>query len=149
MVGIATLPILSGDTELSNHSGSFFLGYRRNLSEKLEVGGVFGYEQASSDKLQNAGKSFTAKQHNFALMADVRYNYIAQHRFRLYSGASLGLAIQRNTVDGTEDNTSKSVTQEAFHIDAIGLSYGHRIAPFINLGYGYKGIINLGIQTRF
>ncbi|TYR32209.1 hypothetical protein FXV77_19615 [Sphingobacterium phlebotomi] len=71
------------------------------------------------------------------IMAEGKYNYLKQNKWRLYSAAMTGVGI------GT---SSEGNIGFAFHVDAIGFSYGTKISPFLNLGLGFKGLVNVGIQ---
>jgi len=127
-------------------NGAIFAGYRYNVTPKIEVGGVFTYEHANGT-FRDSDSEQRLKRSDYSLMADARFNYLSKEKFRLYSGASAGVGII-NINSKSEAVKNSEETEFAFHVDLIGLSYGRKIAPFLSFGYGYKGVINLGIQAK-
>lgn len=144
-ITVASLTL--SNTDFKDHSGTFFVGYRYQIKERMELGGVLAYEHASSTTSQD-GQSYDLNQHNYAIMADFRYNYTKSEKLKLFSEVSAGVSILQNKVSGAMEDTDSNVDL-GFHIDAFGISYGRTIAPFLAIGYGYKGLVNLGVQARF
>lgn len=133
-------------SKYDNSPGAFYLGYRTFLTPKIEVGGV-GIFQSSTYDAEVTGNVYAGRSLTYALLLDGRYNYLINAKFKLYSALAAGIAINTEKVKSLK--TSAHQQDFAFHVDAIGLSYGKTIAPFINFGYGYKGLISGGIQMRF
>lgn len=141
IITLGTLDDLNRD-----FSGAIFAGYRYNVTPKFEVGGVFTYENADGT-FRDSDSEQKLKRSDYSLMADARFNYLSKEKFRLYSGASAGVGIIN--INSNSDAVKNSEEAEfAFHVDLIGFSYGRKVAPFLSLGYGYKGVINLGIQAK-
>lgn len=149
MAGLSTYMATIGNLNMNvkGYSGAFFGGYRVSLSDRFEVGMMIAYERMKGN-IRIFDETFRVNQHIYALMADVRYNYIKRPGFRLYSGAATGLSIHSMRIHD-EFNERETELEEAFHVDALGVSYGKSFAPFVALGWGYKGVLNVGIQARF
>src|SRR5699024_2487153 len=111
-----------------------------------EVGGVLTYEPANGT-LRDSDSEQTLKRTDYSLIADHRFHYLSKEILRLYTLPSAGVRIiDINSKSEAIKNSDE--TEFAFHVDLIGLSYGPKIAPFLSFGYGYKGVINLGIQAK-
>lgn len=138
-----------GNLSLTNesYSGAIFAGYRMAITERFEVGGLIAYERMSGN-LRVFDITHRTNQDIYAFMGEARYNYITRPNFRLYSGAAAGLSIHSIIVHD-ESSERENELEEAFHVDAIGVSFGKKFAPFLSVGWGYKGFINVGLQARF
>ena len=67
----------------------------------------------------------------------------------MYSGLAFGYAfqnIQYMPIEGEEEVENPG--KMAFHINAIGFRFGKSIGGFLELGYGYKGILNFGFSLK-
>jgi len=129
---------LTNDPTESGSSGVFFAGYRTHVSERFEVGGLVTFENYRSESV-NRTTNETVKEHIpiVGIMAEGKYNYLQRHKWKLYSAAMAGVGIGASS----EGNVGF-----AFHVDAIGFSYGNKVSPFLNLGLGFKGLVNVGVQ---
>ena len=76
----------------------------------------------------------------YTLAIESDYRYISKNSFQMYSGLGLGLLI----TNGEED-----FSPITFNITALGFRVGRTIAAFAELGFGYKGIVNIGASYQF
>lgn len=138
-----------GNVTLRNekYSGAIFAGYRKHISKHWEIGGLVAYENTEGD-FRIFETDHRMRQHIYAVMGEIRYNYISRPRMKVYSGASAGLSLHNIAVSGEYADHDNEI-EEAFHVDLIGVSVGQTFAPFISIGWGYKGLINIGLQKRF
>ncbi|MFT7073036.1 MAG: hypothetical protein ACJAX3_002028, partial [Patiriisocius sp.] len=72
----------------------------------------------------------------FALETD--YRYVSKPSFQMYSG--VGLAY----FTSDEYNTNLS-----FQVNALGFRVGKKLAAYAELGFGYRGMINVGASLQF
>src|SRR5690606_2082209 len=129
---------LTDDPTDSGSSRVFFAGYRTHVSERFEVSGLVKFENYRSES-ENRTTHETSKEHIpiLGIMAEGKYNYLMKNKWRLYSAGMAGVGI------GTSGEGNVGF---AFHVDAIGFSYGNKVSPFLNLGLGFKGLVNVGVQ---
>ena len=67
----------------------------------------------------------------------------------MYSGIGLGYAFMKDkytTDDGSDE--IKNSGEFAFHINAFGVRFGKNIGGYVEVGYGYKGLVNLGVSFK-
>ena len=84
---------------------------------------------------------------NLYLVAGVRFNYFHKGITDLYSGLSFGAKLMMETTK--HDGTIAVTAGPAFQLTALGVRFGKRVYGTVELGYGYKGLLNVGIGTRF
>ena len=147
--GISSYMASLGTYSLMNdhYSGAFFTGYRRALSKRFEIGGMVSYEKMKGN-LQVMEDSYAVRNDHYAFMGEVRYHFIVKPKFQLFSGAAAGLSVHSIKIDDIMKKRENEL-EEAFHVDLIGISIGNTISPYIALGYGYKGMVNLGLAASF
>lgn len=82
------------------------------------------------------------------------YHYIKKEWFQMYSGISVAYTFQNSDfVPNGKISTMNSMDKKNkflnYQFNAIGISFGKRIAGHIEIGFGYKGIINAGLSHTF
>lgn len=132
----------------SKYSGAIFGGYRSYVTEKLELGGTFVYENSSKDVLMESAGTSSVSTKTYALLAELKYNYINHQSFRLHSGIGAGVAHARTSTEDDVKIEKDKTTDFAYQVDAIGVSYGKAFSVSLNVGYGYKGIANIVLAYR-
>jgi len=130
-------------TANDKNSGTIFAGYRNYVSEKLEVGGTVIFERASNDILSDSEYTGSVSSNTYAILAELKYNYINHTRFRLHSGIGAGLAHSRISTKDNAKTEKDKTTNFAYQVDAIGVSYGEKFSVSLNAGFGYKGVVNV------
>ncbi|WP_165042913.1 outer membrane beta-barrel protein [Dysgonomonas sp. ZJ709] len=143
----ATKNVVGGD---KTFNGAFNLGYKYSLNEKINVGANFSYERAGATAFVDVMKSGELKSHYYTIAAEADYIYFRRENFTFYSTVGLGGTIYDQKYkmnDGGED--TKSHTNLNFQLSPIGVKYGDRLGFFGEMGFGYKGLFNFGLFTRF
>ncbi|QNL51916.1 outer membrane beta-barrel protein [Olivibacter sp. SDN3] len=132
----------------SRYTGAIFGGYRAYITERLEFGGTFVYENSSKDLLSGSTKAGDISTNTYAVLAELKYNYINHRHFRLHSGIGAGVAHARSSTKDDVIIEKDKATDFAYQVDAIGISYGNPFSISLNVGYGYKGIANLVLAYK-
>lgn len=138
-----------------NYSGSgiISLTYRKvSKSEMFFWGGSASYNQTKGD-LYNVGSLEGEIKRNFLTVAiEGQYRYQNLKKVQLYSGVGIGYSIGNETLTASvgsgKQSSSGSINRFAWQINVIGMRLGNNIGGFIELGYGYKGIINAGLSIQ-
>jgi hypothetical protein len=69
---------------------------------------------------------------------------------KLYGVFSVGYArLTNDMVYNTTLDQVNTITGGAVQVTPIGIRIGSNVAGFAELGFGYKGLINLGVAARF
>ena len=83
---------------------------------------------------------------NLYVLGGLRFNYYHKGITDLYSGLSLGAKLM---MESTQQDGIVAVTAGlAFQLTALGVRFGKRVYGSAELGYGYKGLLNVGIGVR-
>lgn len=127
----------------STSSGTFALNYRYYVSRQVTLGLGMAYEDMTS-----WGSMFTIAPEVTVAYMDTREDYV---RVRLYGSVSAGISVLTQDVIDVKhgEGDESGVKPWAFQATPIGMRIGRQFAGFIELGYGYKGLIHGGIELRF
>lgn len=138
------------DMDNGTYIGALHLGYKYSLSDRFALGPVFAYDLGKSDAVYNTSKigEFTNKFYSLALEAD--YKYINRDKFKLYSlvgaGATLLDQLYKPTT-GKEESENQMFFN--YQVTPIGVKFGSSFGAFAEAGFGYKGILCVGLFFRF
>ncbi|WP_372950813.1 hypothetical protein [Mariniphaga sp.] len=80
----------------------------------------------------------------FTISPEIDFRYIQRNMFTLYSSAAVGLTFLEEEVNRS---TEKRNYADA-HLSLIGLRYGQKLGAFAELGFGFKGLINFGMNLK-
>ena len=82
------------------------------------------------------------------VMPAFNYSYLLRKKSQLYSQVCLGAAFTAHRFYDDKARTEHTI-DPAFQCTFLGYRLGRRIGFFSELGYGYKGILQLGISGTF
>ena len=91
----------------------------------------------------------TLRRDYISAMPIVRFAWYRRGVVQLYSSIGLGVGVERwiRYADGREDESYMAYC--AYDIKPIGLAIGCKWFGFIELGYGSRGVLNVGFGHRF
>jgi len=128
-----------------NSPGTYFatIGFFRY--QKIEVGITAGYQEAYIEDTPVDQLDVTY----FSFLPQIRFNWVTSpdNRFELYSSVALGLTRVMED-DKTPPNRDESYFVPGFHINGIGLRFGNKFGGFMELGFGSKGLMSVGLSYR-
>lgn len=129
-----------------SYTGSFHIGYKYGLTDRLWLGGTFLYESGKSDALVDDQRQGKFNDYFYTLAAEARYNYLSKEKFALYGllGAGATLYHQKYAPDHGGKETDSQVHFN-FQLTPLGIRYGGKWGVFAEAGFGYKGVISLGV----
>jgi hypothetical protein len=138
-----------------NYSGSgiISLTYRKvSKSEWFFWGASVGYNSTKGD-IYNVGSLEGELKRSFITVGvEGQYRYQNFKKIQLYSGVGLGFSLGNETLtpppDSGNSSSSGSINRLAYQINVIGIRLGKDVGGFIELGYGYKGIVNAGLSVQ-
>lgn len=149
-ISIATLGAFSYSENVS-YSGALHVGYKTFLTKKrkLAVGATFAYQSSKGDYSYNNEKAGDLHRNFYTIAAEADYRYIKKEKFNLYSGFGIGYTF-RQEVRTPVDDSEQKINNGAADIQIIGIGarYGSNVGGFLELGFGYKGIICAGFFFR-
>jgi opacity protein-like surface antigen len=130
------------------------VGYKYRLDRVVSLGATFAYAGNTADSefiWDNDSQPTHLNRDYYTLAAEAEFRWLTREHVTLYSMVGLGAAHQRTvrTTDTGEGDTLGE-TILTTHISQIGVKAGgHRFGGYLELGFGYKGIVNLGAYVRF
>lgn len=144
--------------QITYEGGSSSSGYTSHFGYAVKdnwmVGGTITCQSISRNLLVNkkqSGKD-SSKAYTFAVETD--YRYVSKPMIQMYSGLGIGFSSVKSnyTLDSSlkrEGGNSDSFTYFSYHVTALGLRVGKKLAGIAEFGFGYKGIASLGISYQF
>jgi hypothetical protein len=134
-------------------SGASSINYSYAIKDNLMLGVEAAYERIKKDLFVEKTKVAEQTDNALSIGAHAKYSYIANPKFRMYSGLAAGYVTIQGTSkpeSGTNYKASKGNTGRfRYHLTGFGFRYGKKAAVVAELGFGYKGILNVGFNYRF
>jgi len=133
------------------NSPAIGISYKYYLTRRFSLGGDFTYQSITADAVTGGEPAGTIDKAYYSLAARADFNYIAKPAFKLYSGIGLGYC-QYNQKYSPNDGGNKDKSDIgllALQFNALGLKFGRGFGGFLELGYGYRGIANVGLFAAF
>ncbi|RLD71800.1 MAG: hypothetical protein DRJ10_19140 [Bacteroidetes bacterium] len=134
-------------------SGIINLIYRYVSENEMMFLGISGsYNQTVGD-IYNVGQLEGELNREFITVAvEGQYRYQNMNKVQLYSGIGIGYTFGNETLNppASSGNATSigSINSIAWQINAIGIRVGKSFAGFAEFGYGYKGIVNVGLSLQ-
>jgi len=142
-LGVTDIEIKNGGT-----GGYINLGYTRQLSKVVSVGGSMGFDRMSVNLKDETGKITAAGANVWTLMAGAKFDWFRTRSdiFGMYSKVNLGvMGIGASLME----EAHKSLWLPTGHLSLIGLEVGRGFSGFMELGFGMQGVAQVGIRARF
>lgn len=144
---------LFGDsTQFSNSStGVFLFTYQHQFSKIISAGPVLGYEILETDVTFKDKTIGTIKHNTFTLAVEGRVDYLNTEYFGMYLGLGVGATLikVKSSSGDTDESGIDPNSHFNFHITALGFRFGKKFGGTAELGYGYRGLTNVGLYYRF
>jgi hypothetical protein len=132
--------------------GALNFGYKRYfVKNKIAVSANITYSQINTNytHTNTDSLSFKTKDYLIAFMPAFEYHYLNKKIVQLYSGVQLGLFVYNQKYQDYKSEIKHKEINFAFQVDAFGVRVGKQIGGFIELGFGFGGIVKVGISGRF
>ena len=136
--------------------GPVHISYNYYLILNWDIGIAAVYEYQKHDItviIPDAfGKHHIYQQTLLTFLLHTHYHWLQKGIFDLYSGGEAGLSMNRKKDirnDFTITKSEASQTNFAYQVTPLGLRIGRKLGGYLELGYGYKGLISAGISYRF
>ncbi|QZT38975.1 hypothetical protein K5X82_08770 [Halosquirtibacter xylanolyticus] len=124
--------------------------YRHAVADRWMVFTDVSYQKFKTEYTTADIKSGDITQHFITAGLGTDYRYISNGFIQVYSGASVAYSVildQDNMQKDKQDMDRSG--QWNFQVNALGLRVGGDLAAFLELGVGYKGVVNLGVSYQF
>lgn len=134
----------------SKSTPSVGVTYKYAIKNKWMILADAYYQSDKKNAFVANSKIFTQKSSYYTLGLGTDYHYVSNDWLQLYSGASVAYTLVHDKFSNTTANF-KNGNQNSFnfHVNAIGLRVGKKLGASLELGFGYKGIANIGVSYQF
>ncbi|RPI16257.1 MAG: hypothetical protein EHM58_12260 [Ignavibacteriae bacterium] len=142
-------------TELTdkNPIGPIEIGYKRTFEKILNVGIKYSYLSYKTEAVKTESKKlyYTEDKTFHTIMFREDIVYVRNKWVQIYSGVGVGYSFLngiRRFTDGTSPENLDD-RKVAFQFNLIGLRAGYRFGGFFEFGFGFSGVLNLGVTYKF
>jgi hypothetical protein len=127
---------------------SLGLTYRYAVMDRWMVHADGFYQKMTENLYLSNAKSGELKYSYITVGLGSDYRYISKEYFQMYSG--LAVAYTSESIDNSgQGGSPKGEGFFNYQINAAGFRVGKKLAGFAELGFGYKGIANVGVSYQF
>ncbi len=146
------LTLANANRQNMHWTGTYHLKYTYRAGKMFPVGVSAGYERMSSD-LVDKDQTLVGKEEGeyITIAAEGAIRYVNKRIFQMYSGLAAGYTFASSKIveqDGEESN-SDHFNHFNFQVNVVGIRIGTVVGGFLELGFGYKGIVNFGLSCQF
>jgi hypothetical protein len=129
-------------------SRSYSLSYHYQARRRLAFGAMSGFTSGSNFRVYFSDSKDDYTHNNFMMAFETKFTYSDQPLVQLYAVAGLGGVLAREKNELLFSNT-KTYIWPTCQLTPFGIRYGKKFGAFAEIGYGYKGVVNLGLSARF
>jgi hypothetical protein len=126
-----------------------FFTYHYAPKSRFGFGLAFGGYVAEGDLELLGDPVGSFKETNIIAAVEIDYHWLMKKGVQLYSGAGFGLRFRRGTYDVDDATDTLSQTFGTVHLNLLGFRVGRSVGFFGEIGVGYKGLLNLGLNAQF
>lgn len=139
------------------YTGVAGVGYNFYLNPYVSLGAYMGISEADKEMADELTDKYTYKSHirNYTGMVGINWTYFRSGIWEASCGASLGIAY----LDETQALVDPKHNEIPFEDDSYNFAYnltatrvrvgGGVLGGFMEVGFGYKGLVNAGVSVRF
>ncbi len=128
-------------------------GYKYRFERVVSLGATFSYSgnTADSERIWK-GETTHLDRDYYALAAEIEFRWLTREHVTLYSMVGLGAAHKRTVSTAADTGKSDTLRETIFTAQSSGLGVKagwRRFGGYLECGFGYKGVVNLGTYVRF
>jgi hypothetical protein len=151
-VNISIVNGVTGNYTVTNAKGvgAVFLTFKKNSeSGRTAVGFSAGMDNTTLDILNSSNiKKGELKMKSFTIAGEGLVNYILRENFRFYGNLGLGYTFLNFKYNPSATASAKG-GHVNFQVSPLCIKYGKNFGGLLELGIGYKGILNVGLFANF
>lgn len=144
------------DKDYTLHVGPILVTYEFYPLKWMSTGIGFGLEYSFGDLIDRNGGSEEGtvtvefKRTSLSMVYNHKFRYINKPVFQMYSGFAVGYTLKNTDFEmNAGDKEDQNENHMTLQINTIGFRFGKQIGGFFEFGYGYRGILNIGISGHF
>jgi hypothetical protein len=149
-----TLGLLKYHLENIKEPGPVFIAWKTYGRPRFGYGLSLGYLRVTYDVVSgtlwsNSQNRMHANYSAVTFAPEIEYKYLKKPSLDLYSSLGVGYTLISIPTESRDENISYPTDHFDFHFSPFGVRYGKDIAAFLELGIGYKGLVQFGISYKF
>ncbi len=131
-------------------SRSFQVTYRYQRRQRVALGLVSGISTGSAHDDPLIGSKRDYKYTRFLLAFESKFNYSQHPNVNLYLLLGAGGVLSKDWEEPKGSTQyAKHYGYPTFQFTPFGIRVGKKIGVTAEIGYGYKGIVNIGLSGKF
>ncbi|MBR6064789.1 MAG: hypothetical protein IKP54_11625 [Bacteroidales bacterium] len=127
------------------------ISYKYRLTKWFWLGATLSYTcflENRYDRVTNV-KTSSERDHIISIMPSVRFSWLNKKYVTLYSGLSLGYAVDIIQYKSQTEKYSTAEHGVGFQLTAVGVHVGRKWYGFTEIGIGMQGFIQAGFGCNF
>lgn len=141
----------------NKYTGVGAVGYNFYINPYISLGAYFGISEADMKiKDESTNKDvYTNHMRSYTGMFGINWTYFRQGIWEASCGCSLGLVGKDERQTIIDPANKKNIPQEkdsfnlAYNLTATKIRVGGTLGGFLEVGFGYKGLVNAGLSVKF
>ncbi len=154
----------SGESKNYKFTGVGSLGYNFSITEKFAVGVYGGVSYASADLYVTKAPNYNITDPillyrtgivSYTGQVSATWTFFSSGAIECSSAAYLGVGFLDETITPYDTGSrvfnipeAKDKWKVAYHLTAIKFRYGEMVGGFVELGFGYRGLVNIGMSVK-
>jgi hypothetical protein len=141
------LALLGEQPDKKIDHGTFAFSYKYRVSKKVAVGACGAYNAFAFDDTVMDWPDTDPRAKTFTFAGEANLYYLKKTNLDLYGSLGAGMFVSwQRAYDGV---SQKNYVSPTLHCTAFGMRVGKDVGGFLELGYGFKGMVNGGLSFRF
>lgn len=150
LVGASVAKVLTFNDASLKAVGPIGIKYTYNLNNRFNAGLNLSYTKITSRETNDQqGGDIELRSSFYTFMPEFNLYLSKRGRVEIYSGLAAGISLLNQKSDYKYADPVEGEVCFAYQITALALRGTSVTAPFAELGYGYKGVLNVGVSRRF
>jgi len=151
--------LMGNDFRPSKPAFTYSISYSHYLKHHISLGFALCYfaDQGTNkyqNSLFNSSDSIlgTYKRQTFIIAPEASFPYYIEHGFKLYVRVNIGMRFSYEEFNYYSSTHYQSSDHQLFmpvaQITPLAMRFGTHVGGFVEFGWGYKGMINLGLFCK-
>lgn len=146
--------IITLSENTNSHSdalGPWMVGYKYGVGTKIAVGVIgvvssmrtnyFGGKESNGVLMDDRQRVLSTQ---YSTLVRMYYSWVKVRNLNIYSGLAAGICYE-NAKNSTENRYMDKFTP-AYQANLLGIRVGGTLGAYLELGYGYAGVANVGLS---
>ena len=138
-----------GDIEVKEESGNqIHFGFSYIRESKWAFGIHVSYEKYNNLYYRKSEKIGNVKTTYVTIALNTSYYWLKTESLQYYSGFGIGFSHEGKVANGSVNVDLQDETYPGLQLNLIGLKVGYRLFFLMEIGIGYRGLLNIGLAYQ-